>query len=295
MRLLSRVLAGSLADTGGTSRASEQGASTVAPALDAETREFLYRHVNSPVKLDLILYLHDNPYAVDGADVLALRLGREPPVVEECAEELVQAGLLEVVPRRPAFGPTLYRLAARCEWSACIDRLARLHREGGALQIRTAIRDFGIAAHVRAVIADSGRVGVSDVEVRCEAGVVRLEGRVHTAAERTELDLICERLHESRGGIRAVENRVEVERRPREDDEEMRAALEQHLAALISDSGGMAGARVQVDVIGGVAYLTGLVESAQDRAFAGQRALEVPGVTAVVNWIDLQGHRYRIR
>ena len=135
MRLLSGCFAGSLADTGGASRVPERDASAVAPALDAETREFLYRHINSPVKLDLILYLHDNPYAVDGADVLALRLGREPPVVEECAEELVQAGLLEVVPRRPASAPALYRLAAHREWSACIDRLARTPPRGRATQI----------------------------------------------------------------------------------------------------------------------------------------------------------------
>ena len=57
----------------------------------------------------------------------------------------------------------------------------------------------------------------------------------------------------------------------------MRAAVEQCLAARVSDSGGMAGGRVQVEVIGGVAYLTGLVESAQDRHPRGSGRWKCPG------------------
>lgn len=266
--------------------------------MDEALHDVLRRCVNSPVKLDLVLYLHDNPFAMDDARALALRLGREVSMVEASAEELVRDGVLVRLPGADGDGKVIYRPAHGSETAAQVSRLAAFCRHGGIAQVRAVIHDITIAEAVRTAIATSGRLSAREITVACSDGVVLLTGRVNTPGERAELDVLCERLSQSRYGMRAITDRVEVDRRTNPDDRQVRVRARAELAQCAEwnlpdqSAGPDADALyVDVEVIGGVAYLTGLVLTPQDRQRAADVTRQVPGVLDVVNWLDVRTYR----
>lgn len=58
------------------------------------TAEQMASIADSIAKVELLLFFHSNPMAVDSAKGLSIWLGRDPRVVEEAANELVDAMVL---------------------------------------------------------------------------------------------------------------------------------------------------------------------------------------------------------
>ncbi len=294
MRLLSRLLART------PSRETESSPPPALPpeeppqGLDDELLDLLRRQVNSPIKMDLVAYFHENPYAMDAARSLAVRLGRDASLVDASAGDLVRDGVLAAEPGSRAGADAFYRLAPNEEVRRRIGRLVAFYKGGGGSQIRAAMRDISIADSVQSAIMGSARVSARDIAIRCAGGDVVLHGRVNTSTERAELDVICERLSQSRYGIRAIENRVAVEPRPSPGDPEVRAAAERALADRFhvpAPEGDASALYVHVEAIGQIIYLTGFLESPQDRGRAAQVVQSIAGVTDVVNWVDVAARR----
>lgn len=57
--------------------------------------EFVRGTVNTFIKWELVRFFHDNPYAANTAENIARFAGREPRLIEDGLEELVNSGLLE--------------------------------------------------------------------------------------------------------------------------------------------------------------------------------------------------------
>ena len=300
MRLLSRLLARGTGPVGVPPAGLGTPAAEPRAELDDELLDLLRRHVNSAIKMDLVAYFHDNPYAADSARTLAMRLGRDVSLAEMCLADLERDGLLRQLPAGRPDGPPLFRLSSAAELRVRITRLVALYRSAAGAEVRAAIRDISIAATVQATIVGSTRVSALDMAVRCSGGTVVLDGRVNTPNERAELALICERLSQSRFGIRGLENRIAVEARRSGEDHGVCAQVQRALVERgrlpcpdSADSRDAGRSYVNVAVLGGVVYLTGLVESSQDRSRAAQISQSVAGVADVVNWLDVEAHRER--
>lgn len=63
--------------------------------LDPELLGFLKTKINTFVKWDLVRFFHENPHTTDTAENIARYAGRDPVVIVNELEELVQSGLLQ--------------------------------------------------------------------------------------------------------------------------------------------------------------------------------------------------------
>lgn len=125
--------------------------------------------------------------------------------------------------------------------------------------------DEAIARDVRrALEASTGLEGV-DLSVRVQNGYVTLEGALKQPAEATHA------MELARGvvGVRDVVDRTSVTPRDEAGDEDIRASLERALALDARFRGNPIG----VEVEGGIARLTGAVDSAEERELAADYAL----------------------
>jgi len=65
--------------------------------MDGKWISFLQTKVNSFTKWDLVRFFHDNPYAEETSENIAMALGRDPKSVSRELAELAQVGLVEQV------------------------------------------------------------------------------------------------------------------------------------------------------------------------------------------------------
>jgi len=89
-----------------------------------ELEEFITRVLTTPLKLDLVLYFHRNPYTMDYAEGTAQRLGVDPELVAIALQELTQAGVLDV--RQSQFNasrPPVYRYTRQEKVRALVNSL----------------------------------------------------------------------------------------------------------------------------------------------------------------------------
>lgn len=133
----------------------------------------------------------------------------------------------------------------------------------------TAIRD-----NVRMLIATSAVLGSLDVRAGVRDGVVVLEGRVRTLAQKREAEAVAG----SARGVLEVYNRVRIDTRNRTDDAvayDVRRAFEDRPELQTQD--------VRVEVEGGVATISGEVRDARLRFLAEEAASEIEGVVGVLD------------
>ena len=126
----------------------------------------------------------------------------------------------------------------------------------------------------------SGRPGVdrSRVAAGVEDSVLTLSGNVSTLHERGEI----ERLVATIRGLRAVENKIEVDRGSDPDP-----LLEVHALRAIESSPRLRAFGLQIHVLDGALTIEGEVSLARDRADAEDLVSEVSGVVSVQNQIRL--------
>jgi len=77
--------------------------------MDPELEQLIAKTVNTRVKLDVLRYYHDNPYAWESLDGLAQRLGRSVTDLEPAVASLARDGLLEARAGGRAGKETVYR------------------------------------------------------------------------------------------------------------------------------------------------------------------------------------------
>ncbi|MGN6743108.1 MAG: BON domain-containing protein [Amnibacterium sp.] len=137
--------------------------------------------------------------------------------------------------------------------------------------------DTEIAEAVQRGFRDTVEVPHDIVHATVHDAVVTLTGTVHYEYERKA----ARRIAEHARGVRAVDSRIELERRPSAADaaERIRGAIRRNA---VVDAG-----HVQVTMDGTVAVLTGTVQSFAERSQAERAAWSSPHVTAVRNEITV--------
>ena len=93
--------------------------------MDKQVRQFLKQVVNSVVKLELISYLHEHPFAMDNPAGMAGWLNRQEAELTEALEELTANGLLSCEGRAEA---AVYSYIADNPDSAVIERVVSAYR-----------------------------------------------------------------------------------------------------------------------------------------------------------------------
>jgi hypothetical protein len=73
---------------------STQSDSSVNRGLDAETLDFIQRHLTSYLKWEVLKYYGENPSAVETPRAFARRLGKESRQITEVMKSLSRSGLL---------------------------------------------------------------------------------------------------------------------------------------------------------------------------------------------------------
>jgi hypothetical protein len=72
--------------------------------MTEDLREFIGRVINSPLKLELVVYFHRNRYTMDYAEGTAQRVGADPQRVKTALTDLAAAGVVHQ--RQSAFNTT---------------------------------------------------------------------------------------------------------------------------------------------------------------------------------------------
>ena len=119
------------------------------------------------------------------------------------------------------------------------------------------------------------RIDASDITVEVLNGEARLKGTVPTSSEKTLAGAVVNRLK----GVARVNNQLRVAPMAPRTDEQLAIEIRTTLASdpWVDEQ------RITVNVVGGVVYLTGTVESPAARAYAEGDAWSVHGVVEVVN------------
>lgn len=138
--------------------------------------------------------------------------------------------------------------------------------------------DSSIAEEVQRGFHDSVVVPHEAVHATVRDGVISLVGTVRFEYERKA----ARRIAEHARGVRAVDSRIELERRPSAPDAEERVRNAIRRNAIVD------AAHVSVAVEGTEAVLTGTVRSFAERSQAEKAAWTSPHVTAVRNLIEVR-------
>ena len=138
-----------------------------------------------------------------------------------------------------------------------------------------------LAGRVQEALAKSPRLNAANLNVRVEARGERvvLSGTVKTLGEKRRAELLAKAVP----GVGAVENRLELDVYPRRSDAEIQRGVED---ALMQDRY-LSQNALKVEVSGGKVRLTGRVPTLVRRRLAGALAWWVPGVSDVVNEIEV--------
>lgn len=134
---------------------------------------------------------------------------------------------------------------------------------------------------ITSVLHNDSRVDMNEVNIRVQQGVVYLSGAVDSAAEK---HAIHENIHAT-GAAGSVVDELTLRNYVERTDEELRSAVKQ---ALIRDIF-LDADTVEVDTAGGVVTLRGHVPSYAQKMDAETVAWWTPGVTSVVNRLDVDG------
>ena len=62
--------------------------------LDADLKKFIDKYVTSFLAWDLLIFFHTHPWTANGADELALKLGRRAEDIDQAAAELAEKSVL---------------------------------------------------------------------------------------------------------------------------------------------------------------------------------------------------------
>ena len=139
--------------------------------------------------------------------------------------------------------------------------------------------DDEIAREARVALADNVIVAPEHLQVSVARGVVELRGQVETYSERCAAEEAVERLM----GVTGVTNRVALKAIPPVP------GLEAHVSAALEHACGAAGRRIHVSASEGSVTLRGRARSLADRDRAVHAAWDVPGVTAIVDELQIRG------
>ena len=134
--------------------------------------------------------------------------------------------------------------------------------------------------------------GLSPFSVRVDTrdGVVTLFGTVESAAVRARAGSVVEQI----SGVEAVENEIQVvERALAEGQEQADEAVAERVRQKLSDLPSAADRGIEVAVENGAVRLSGKVRSEEDRLRALTRASRAPGVSYVIDGLEVEVDRRR--
>jgi len=141
------------------------------------------------------------------------------------------------------------------------------------------IKDSEITSAIESRLWKNPSTPASQIDVRTDQGIVTLSGSVDNLLAKERALEIAETLR----GVRAVVNQIEVKPGAR-TDEEVRKDVER---ALVMDPAADS-YEVKTEVSGGVATLTGTVQSWQEKRLSGEVAKGVKGLKDIKNEITVQ-------
>jgi osmotically-inducible protein OsmY len=155
------------------------------------------------------------------------------------------------------------------------------------LEVVAAVRpDAEILREIRSAMVADSELSDAAIEVRVEAGVVTLEGRVASGYQRVHAGAITSRTR----GVERVHNRLVAATWDARADGELEAEVKRRLARDSRTADFAEWVSVRVD--GGVVTLTGTVERWVERRSAGHVAAITRGVRKVSNRIVVQPYPY---
>jgi osmotically-inducible protein OsmY len=166
--------------------------------------------------------------------------------------------------------------------------------------------DAEIAADAAAALRETPETAALGLEIRCDRGVVVLDGRVETFAER----IAAEQVVAAIAGVQAIMNEVRVtagevafaydphphgflpaaERFPRAGEGDRDEGIASAIEAELGFSRHLVHAKIEVSVNRGVATLTGVVDTFEVSRAAIENAYE-GGATTVVDRLVVTGER----
>lgn len=104
--------------------------------MQASVKEFIETTVDSPLKLDLLLFLHNNQFTVDTPLAISRRIGRNREEVEKALDELLR---WNAVTKQETGGDPAYGYTQDGHVVKRIEELAAHYREEGRFEILTAV------------------------------------------------------------------------------------------------------------------------------------------------------------
>lgn len=181
----------------------------------------------------------------------------------------------------------LYGTVRRYPAKVAIERAAR--RVHGVQSVRNDLvvtpppgdrrSDDEIAREARVALADNVIVAPEHLQVSVARGVVELRGQAETYSARCAAEEAVERLM----GVTGVTNLVVLKAVPPVP------GIEAHVSAALKHACGAAGRRIHVSASEGSVTLRGRARCLADRDRAVRAAWDVPGVTAIVDELEIKG------
>jgi osmotically-inducible protein OsmY len=124
------------------------------------------------------------------------------------------------------------------------------------------------------------------IGIHSVAGTVTITGKVDTVYEKTHAEDVVGHVR----GVRVIENAISVSREKRLSDQELKATIQNRLKQ--NRQTHICGGEIQVEVLNGVAVLTGSVDLAIERYQAERVAFHTEGIWKVENRLVVEGVDY---
>ncbi|MCA9156743.1 MAG: BON domain-containing protein [Planctomycetales bacterium] len=125
-----------------------------------------------------------------------------------------------------------------------------------------------------------------DLGIHSAAGTVTITGKVDTVYEKTHAEDVVGHVR----GVRSIDNRISVSEAKRLSDAELKAAIQSRLKHNRETS--FCGDDIRVEVLNGVAVLSGSVDLAIERYQAERVAFHTAGIWKVENRLVIEGVDY---
>jgi osmotically-inducible protein OsmY len=153
---------------------------------------------------------------------------------------------------------------------------------GGSLRPNGAPSDDrGLAGKVKDALLRDPETTARQITVQAVGGEITLSGFVDSAGEK----MAAARVARAVTGVERVENNLAV---GHTDDEVGDGALASRVKAALVQDNATSGRQVNVDVLQGVAQLSGYVDTPDERRRAAEVAAEVKGVRSVQNKLEVK-------
>ncbi|MDD3926129.1 MAG: BON domain-containing protein [bacterium] len=252
--------------------------------MDRELEFILKMAVNTFPKLDIINLLHETKHPLT-AEEMARKSNRSLQEVKDALADLIRQ---RIVRNHTPDGTHEFHLTSDISVSPVLKKLAHHYRSAGKTEINQRLHDFHIGESIKVVLDASDKLYAGNIKVAAFNSKVYITGTVNMSREIDEADIVV-RHFKDRLFIHKISNQLALSPLHHDDDKFIAVKVYQEMMMgherYRQENAASLYKKVEVEVIGRVAYIEGLCnDKHKSNAVAGM-AYRVEEIIHVVNYM----------